>query len=162
MPKAEVVARTTAKIGITGALRRIPRKTAANGPTKSMASAGRQSCLGLDVIFPWKSPRKGESRNHAITNGKNAAAMRGRKDKPASPWVAKPMMVTIRMARISPRMRIDFFIQTCRGGWHPPLQFIFVHQILHFATQGTTTPHGWSVCRVTTWQGGPRPCRSLH
>ena len=47
--RAEVAARTAAKMGMTGALRRNPRTVVASGPTKSAPKAGRQSCLGFAV-----------------------------------------------------------------------------------------------------------------
>lgn len=106
MPTPDVADKTKAKIGIIGAFRIRPRKTAASGAAKIIPRAGRQSCRALEITPRSKSPRHGDSRNHEIRSGTNIAAMRGRKDMFASPWVAKPMKVTIRMARMSPRMRM--------------------------------------------------------
>jgi len=89
-----------------GALRINSRRTAASGAAKSIANAGRQSCLGLDMISVWKSPSHGESRNHAMVRGKNNSLMRVIKDVFSSPCVAKPMRIMRRVTKISPRMRI--------------------------------------------------------
>ena len=108
IPNADVDARTTAKTGMTGAFRMSPRRTAPKGAASSIASTGRHSCFGLDVMSCWKSPSQGERRNHAIISGINAASMRGRKDRPASPWVVKPMTVTMAIARTSPGINSCF------------------------------------------------------
>ena len=50
IPNAAVPARIAAKIGIIGALRINPRRTAASGTAKSIASAGRQSWVRLEVV----------------------------------------------------------------------------------------------------------------
>src|SRR5581483_214203 len=85
IPNAEVALSTTAKIERIEALRISPRKTTANGPAKDMAKAGRQSCRGLWMISSSNSPNHGASRNHDRQSGKNAAAMRGKKDTFDSP-----------------------------------------------------------------------------
>jgi hypothetical protein len=108
---AVMALRTTAKTGMTGALRRNPRRTAAKDPAKRAVKAGRQSCLRSDTISGRNNPSAGARRNHDIASGKNAAPIRGRKDKPASPCVAKPMKVMRVMARRSPRMRIRLFMR---------------------------------------------------
>ncbi len=50
MPSAEVPARTAAKIGMMGALRINPRRTAASGAAKKAANAARHRCFGLEVV----------------------------------------------------------------------------------------------------------------
>ena len=45
-----------------------------------------------------------------MDSGKYSAAMRGANDRSASPWVAKPIIVTRAMARRSPRTKMAFFM----------------------------------------------------
>ena len=97
-------------MGIIGALRMNPRKTAASGAAKNPVNAGRHNCFGLDVVSCWKRPSAGARRNHEMQSGKKNAAIRGKNEISASSCVAKPMIVRRAMTRISPRMSIDVFM----------------------------------------------------
>lgn len=123
IPNADVALSTTAKMGMIGALRISPRRTTVSGPAKSMASptlapsvasrhlpqipsgfGGGRAGAGL------KSPNLGAIRNHETQSGMNVVNMRGKKEIPVSPWVAKPISVTMNKVNVSPRIRMVLFM----------------------------------------------------
>ena len=164
IPNAKVAPRTTAKMGMIGAFRMSPRRTAARGATKIAVKAGRQSWRALWMISSWNKPNHGASRNHPATSGKNTAAIRGRKDKPASPCVEKPMIVTRPIARISPQIRIRLFmreengIQSLSGASLrdqrleslDSISFLSFEQTLYSVVRETIARREWNVCRAIT------------
>ena len=58
-PNAEVTARTTAKIGMIGALKLIRVRQLPAERQTAWLRAGRQSCFGLDVISALEKPKPG-------------------------------------------------------------------------------------------------------
>ena len=110
---------------MTGALRINPRMRTAKGPAKIMAKAGRQSKRGFDVISESNNPNHGAMANHEMISGKNTAATRGKKDVLASPCDVKPMMVTMARARMSPRMRMFFFMRRFKNVKRKTKKFAF-------------------------------------
>ena len=75
------------------------------GAANIMASGGRQSILGLEVIRASNNPNQGAIRNQLTTSGTNVVSIRGRKDNPVSPCDAKPMTVMSAKVMMSPRTR---------------------------------------------------------
>lgn len=105
-PRAALPPRMNVNNGKATALSMAARRMAVIGAARSIASGGRQSCFGADVICLLNSPSQGAIRNQPTKSGMKVVSMRGRKDSSVSPWVAKPITVMRARVRISPITRV--------------------------------------------------------
>ena len=108
--------RARAKVGRPAEFNHAALKMTAKGVTNSMASGMRRRFFGTATTVLSNKPSQGASTNQPNAIGTNAAAMRGRKEVPVSPCVAKPTIVRMASVRRSPRMRMGFFMEIVGAG----------------------------------------------